>query len=777
MWSITRVFFSIAVVAGIAALFIVVYLQQQLPDVNTLKDVRMQVPLRVYSADKQLIAEYGEQRRIPVKLANVPPQLINAVLATEDRRFYQHPGVDIRGLLRASMALLTSGGDRSQGGSTITMQVARNFFLTREKSFIRKINEILLAFKIERELTKDEILELYLNKVFFGKRAYGVAAAAEVYYGKKLDNLTIAEMAMIAGLPQAPSAINPISNPKAAYARRKHVLESMYEYGFITEAEFTKAVDSTVAARYHGADITVPAPYVGDMVLQELLSYLGEDVYNLGYKVYTTIDSRMQQAANNAMQNGLLGYSERHGYKGPEQHWTAINPADKAALERWQKSLQAIPSVNNLQMAAILSVTDNSATALLGDGKTITLSWENIKWAKAHNQTKASDFLAPGALVRVRYVQTPELSAWRLAQIPKIQGALVALNPQDGALLALTGGYSYQLSKFNRATQAERQPGSSFKPFIYSAALAKGYSAATIVNDAPIVVHDYSVGWWRPQNNTRKFYGPTRIRVGLAKSLNLVSIRLLELIGVKYAVNFITNFGFTKEQLPAGLSLALGTLVTTPLQMANSFGVFANGGYAVTPHYVQSIIDINGEQIFTASPAYACSACENGEVSTFSENQAPHVISSDNAYIMTSMMQDVITKGTAVRAQSLGRSDLAGKTGTSNDQRDTWFVGYNSDIVASVWSGFDEDSASTGEYGSNLALPMWIDFMRVALEGMPEHTLARPADIRTERIDPKTGQLARSGPGIMEIFAAGTNPPQAAPAAANNPYVEGESLF
>ncbi|MFI4954699.1 MAG: penicillin-binding protein 1A [Gammaproteobacteria bacterium] len=775
MWSITRVFFSIALVAGIAALFLVVYLQQQLPDVNTLKDVRMQVPLRVYSADKQLIAEYGEQRRIPIKLADVPPQLINAVLATEDRRFYQHPGVDIRGLLRASLALLTSGGDRAQGGSTITMQVARNFFLTREKSFIRKINEILLSFKIERELTKDEILELYLNKVFFGKRAYGVAAAAEVYYGKKLNQLTLQEMAMIAGLPQAPSAINPISNPKAAFARRKHVLESMYEYGFITEAEFKKAVDSPIAARYHGANIAVPAPYVGDMVLQELLSYLGEDVYNVGYKVYTTVDSRLQQAANNALQNGLQGYSERHGYHGPEQQWKAINLQDKVSLARWQQSLQAIPTVNSLLPAAILNVKDDSAVALLANGKTITLSWDNLKWAKAYDQNKARDFLLPGAVVRVRLVKNQDVESWRLAQVPKIQGALVALNPQDGSLLALTGGYNYQLSKFNRATQAERQPGSAFKPFIYSAALNKGYSAATIINDAPIVVHDYSVGWWRPQNNTRQFYGPTRIRVGLAKSLNLVSIRLLQLIGVSYAVDFITKFGFTKDQLPHGLSLALGTLVTTPLQMTNAFGIFANGGYAVTPHYVRSIVDVNGQEIFTANPTHACMGCETGEVSTYGENQAPQVISSDNAYIMTSMMQDVINKGTAIRAQSLGRKDLAGKTGTSNDQRDTWFVGYNANIVATVWSGFDEDSASTGEYGSNLALPIWIDFMQVALEGQPENTLPQPSDIITKRIDSRTGQVT-SGPGIVEFFAPGTVPSRAAPAAAN-PYVEGESLF
>lgn len=775
MWSITRVFFSVALVMGMAALFLVVYLQQQLPDVNTLKDVRMQVPLRVYSADKKLIAEYGEQRRIPVKLADVPPQLINAVLATEDRRFYQHPGVDLRGLLRASVALLASGGDRTQGGSTITMQVARNFFLTREKSFIRKINEILLAFKIERELTKDEILELYLNKVFFGKRAYGVAAAAEVYYGKKLNELSLQEMAMIAGLPQAPSAINPINNPKAAYARRKHVLESMYEYDFISEAEFAQAVNSPVATRYHGANITVPAPYVGDMVLQELLSYLGEDVYTVGYKVYTTVDSRLQQAANDALQNGLQAYSERHGYHGPEQKWDAINLQDTKALARWQQSLHAIPTINTLKPAVILSVKQDAATALLGDGKIITLSWDNIKWAKAYNQNKASDFLAPGFVVRVRPIYNAEgLESWRLAQVPKIQGALVALNPQDGSLLALTGGYNYRLSKFNRATQAERQPGSAFKPFIYSAALSKGYSAATIINDAPIVVHDYSVGWWRPQNNSRQFYGPTRLRVGLAKSLNLVSIRLLQLIGVGYAVDFITKFGFSEDQLPRGLSLALGTLVTTPLQMTHAFSIFANGGYAVTPHYVQSIVDINGQEVFSANPARACSGCEQGEVSTYGENQAPQVISSDNAYIMTSMLQDVIKKGTAIRAQSLGRNDLAGKTGTSNDQRDTWFVGYNSDIAATVWSGFDDDSASTGEYGSNLALPIWIEFMQVALKGMPEHTLAQPSNIVTAHIDPRTGQ--RSSAGIVEYFAPGTVPAQGAPVAAN-PYVEGESLF
>lgn len=762
MWSLTRIFASFFIVLGLAGLLVAFFLQQQLPSVETLKDIRMQVPLRVYSADKQLIAEYGEQRRIPVQLADVPQSLIDAVLATEDRRFYQHPGVDMRGLLRASINLLASGGERSQGGSTITMQVARNFFLTREKSFIRKINEILLAFKIERELTKDEILTLYLNKVFFGKRAYGVAAAAEVYYGKKLDQLTLAEMAMIAGLPQAPSAINPINNPNAAYGRRKHVLENMLEYDFITQEQFDEAVNAPVKARYHGANIAVRAPYVGDMVLQELLEYLGEEAYTSGYEVYTTVDSRLQKAANTALQQGLLNYSERHGYRGPEQRWEAIQSSDKASMERWEKSLQAIPSVNDLQAAAILSMNTNSIKALMGDGKVITINSEGLKWARNSLST-----LKPGSVIRVRQLN----KQWRIAQVPKIQGALAALDPQSGALLALVGGFSYELSKFNRATQAERQPGSSFKPFIYGAALENGYSAATVINDAPIVVQDYSVGWWRPQNDNRQFYGPTRLREGLIKSRNLVSIRLLEMVGINQTVDFITKFGFSREQLPHSLSLALGSLTATPMQMTNAFAVFANGGFAVTPHYVEYIIDHDGEEIFKAEAKMACPECAaNSEgVTTFRENEAPQVISPDTAYIMTSIMKDVVAKGTGRRAMELGRKDIAGKTGTSNEQRDTWFVGYNSDVVATVWSGFDQDSLGTGEYGANLALPIWIDFMRVALKDKPEHSLPRPADIETAVIDPETGLLARPGEaGIKEIFAPGTVPSKTA--IADNPY-------
>jgi len=780
MWRITRILISGLTILTIAALLFAVYLQQQLPSVAALKDVQLQVPLRVYSADKKLIAEFGEQRRVPVKLTDVPPMLINAVLATEDRRFYQHPGVDFRGLMRASVHLLLSGGEKAQGGSTITMQVARNFFLTPEKSFIRKFNEILLAFRIEQELTKDEILELYLNKVFFGKRAYGVAAAAEVYYGKKLDQLTLAEMAMLAGLPQAPSAINPINNPKAAYARRTHVLESMYEYGFISQKEFDAAVNAPIEARYHGADIVVPAPYVGEMVRQELLNYLGKDIYTSGYSVYTTVDSRMQRAANNALQNGLLAYDERHGYRGPEQQWNAINPQDKNALVLWQQSLQAISTINDLQPAAVLTVSDKSVVALLSNGQTITIPWEGLSWAKkdlgnlrvSYNPKTAHDILKSGAVIRVRQ----QNKKWRLAEIPKIEGAIVALKPEDGSVLALTGGFSYELSKFNRVTQAERQPGSTFKPFIYSAAFSNGYTAASVVNDAPIVVQDYSTqGWWRPQNNSRQFYGPTRLRVGLTKSLNLVSVRLLEQVGIKKTIKHLTQFGFSEEHMNPTLSLALGTLVTTPLELTDAFAVFANGGYLVTPHYIKSIVDINNQTVYTANPPEACPECTSGAVTTFKENSAPQVISAENAFIMTSILQDVIKRGTGIKAMNLKRNDLAGKTGTTNDQRDAWFVGYNRNIIATTWVGFD-NYQPTGEYGSGVALPMWIDFMQVALANQPESPPEQPAGITTARIDPNTGLLARPGQAnaISEVFAPGTAPAQTAAMTVDN-AAEGEN--
>lgn len=787
MWRMTRILISSLIIVTIGGLLFAIYLQQQLPSVATLKDVQLQVPLRIYSADKKLIAEFGEQRRIPVKLADVPPQLVNAVLATEDRRFYQHPGVDVRGLMRASVHLLLSGGERAQGGSTITMQVARNFFLTPEKSFIRKFKEILLSFKIEQELSKDEILELYLNKVFFGKRAYGVAAAAEVYYGKKLNQLTLAENAMIAGLPQAPSAINPINNPKAAYARRTHVLESMLEYDFVTQKEFDTAMQTPVTTHYHGADIEVPAPYISELVRLELLNYLGEEIYTSGYRVYTTVDSRLQKTANRTLQNGLLAYDERHGYRGPEQQWNPINVQDKNALEQWEAALRAISPINSLQPAAVLTVNNDSAIALLANGEKITLPWNGLSWARkdlgnlrvGYNPKTAHDILKPGDVIRVRQAN----NQWRLAEIPKIEGAFVAMNPEDGSIYALTGGFSFELSKFNRATQAERQPGSTFKPFIYSAALENGYTAASVINDAPIVVQDYSTqGWWRPQNNSREFYGPTRLRVGLIKSLNLVSVRLLEQMGINKTIAHLTQFGFSKDQMSPTLSLALGTLVTTPLELTDAFAVFANGGYLVTPHYIDSIVNIDNQTVYSAKPPLACPECNTGAVPTFKENTAPQVISAENAYIMTSILQDVIKRGTAVRAQRLNRTDLAGKTGTTNDQRDAWFVGYNSKMVASVWVGFD-NYAPTGEYGSNAALPIWIDFMQTALANMPESPPVQPAGIESARIDPHTGLLARPGQAnaITEIFAKHTLPKQSA--AVENPYVEKgnaaqtESLF
>jgi len=590
----------------------------------------------------------------------------------------------------------------------------------------------------------------------------------------------LAETAMIAGLPQAPSSINPINNPPASAARRKHVLENMLEYKFITPEEFNTAINAPVATQYHGAHVGVDAPYVGEMVRQELLDYVGDKIYTSGYKIYTTVDSKLQQAANDALQNGLLAYDQRHGYRGPEKQWEPIKITDKSSLQRWQKLLKEITSIHDLKPAAVLSVANDSVDALLSNGHVITIPWTGLSWAKrdlgdlrvSYDPKNATEVVKPGDVIRVRQVN----NEWRLSQVPKIEGALVAINPQNGAVLALVGGYNFSQSKFNRATQAERQPGSAFKPFVYSAALANGYTAATIVNDAPIVINDWS-GWWRPQNHTRQFKGPTRLRVGLTESRNLVSIRLLQMVGIKKAIQQLTQFGFPRENLPASLSLALGTLVTTPLELTNAFAVFANGGYYVTPHFVQTIIDNNNSIIYSSNAPVACTECNTDTVVTRGENTAPQVITADNAFIMTSILSDVIKKGTAKKALVLNRNDLAGKTGTTNEQRDAWFAGYNMDIVASAWLGFDNYN-STGEYGTNAALPVWIDFMRVALEGKPEHPLPKPENIITASIDPTTGLRARKGQSnaIGEFFAPGTVPSGVASIRSENPYaIQGEN--
>ncbi|KTD24793.1 penicillin binding protein 1A [Legionella lansingensis] len=748
LWALLSLFFLFIV--GVSFLYL--YLESQLPDVDSLKTVRLQVPLRIYTQDGLLIQEYGEKRRIPVNYEDIPPMLIHAVLATEDQRFFEHPGVDIFGLGRATVRMIQTG-TKSQGGSTITMQVARNFFLTRKKTFLRKFNEILLAIKIDRELSKEKILELYLNKIYLGNRAYGVGAAAEVYYGKPLKELNLAELAMIAGLPQAPSTQNPIANPLAAKKRRDHVLERLLEEKYITEKEYQEAVTQPITAKYHGTNIEVSAPYVAEMIRQSLYEHFGPKAYTKGYKVYTTIKAPLQIAANKVIADNLLAYDRRHGYRGPVAQISGVDSQSPDALH---KLLAQYPVIDGLEPAVILAVGEKEVMAATRHGRNFTITWEGLSWARpalkngwmGRAPTKAQQIVAVGDIVYVRNQD----NKWQLTQIPQIEGALVALNPNNGALEALVGGFSFHKSKFNRATQSERQPGSSFKPFIYAAALDKGYTLATLVNDAPIVVDDPSqANLWRPHNVNLTFNGPTRLKDALVHSRNLVSIRVLDDIGFDYAINFISRFGFRKEKLPRALSLALGSLSVSPMELTAAYAVFANGGFRIEPYLIDHITDNNGEILLQAKPSIACDNCEPDKVDH--ATLAPRVIPSDIAFLMTSALKEVIQHGTGHAAKVLNRPDLAGKTGTTNDLVDAWFAGFNADLVVTTWVGYDNPQ-SLHEYAAGLALPMWIDFMRVALANMPERELPQPENVIAVRIDPSTGLLAKNNQAnaIVEYF-------------------------
>lgn len=739
-------------------------MELQLPNVDKLKDMHLQVPLKVYSSDGKLMAQYGAQRRIPVTLDQIPEQLQKALLAVEDARYYSHPGVDIIGIFRAAKAVISSG-KKVQGASTITMQVARNFFLTRKKSYLRKVKEILLALKIDKELSKAKVLELYLNKVYFGNRAYGVAAAAKVYYGKPLDQLTLAEMAMLAGLPQAPSTNNPIDNPALALVRRNHVLARMLEVEFIDQDTFNEAVKAPLTAKYHGEHTQVDAPYVAEMVRQVLYSEYGPQAYERGFKVYTTIDPKLQNHARESLKTGLLAYAERHGYHKPEMNLGSPDPANASD---WQKSLRKLNTVMGLQAAVVTKIDLQSIEAMISDGSTVGVRWAGLLWARPaldHGYVgsapkKASDIVHIGDVVWLRQLKSGH---WKLTQIPKVQGALISVNPHDGSIYALSGGFDYSLSNFNRATQAERQSGSNFKPFIYSAALEHGDTLATIINDAPVVMEDTGENTlWRPRNDTLKFYGPTRLKVGLTKSRNLVSIRLLQSIGIDYALGHVKRFGFDPEKLPHSLSLALGSGTITPLQNITGFAVFANGGYRVSPYFIDHITDQSEKIIYQATPLQACDSCITAAATDpkmLPENMAPQVLSPQNAYLMTTALQGVINSGTGRGARVLHRNDLAGKTGTTNKQIDAWFTGFNSKLLTTVWVGFD-DLSSLNEYGSRAALPIWIDYMRYALKGIPESTMPQPPGIVTVRIDPEDGLLASTDEkkAIFEVFKAGTEP-------------------
>lgn len=775
MYRALRIFIRLTLLGGVLAAGVVTalyfYLNPSLPATELLKDVRLQTPLRVYTRDRGLIAEFGEKRRIPVDIEQVPERVIQAFLAAEDDRFYQHPGVDYQGLLRAVFELVTTG-EKKTGGSTITMQVARNFFLSREKTYLRKLNEILLALKIERELGKDEILELYLNKIYLGQRAYGIGAAAQVYYGISLEELNLAQTATIAGLPKAPSRDNPVSNPARAQERRRYVLGRMLKLGFIDNDQFEEARSVPLTARLHELQTEAEAPYAAEMVRQEMIDRYGEEAYTRGFDVYTTLNREHQAFANQALRDTLHDYDDRHGYRGPEG---SVDPGDFAA------ALAARTEIGNLHPAVVTALDSDTITAEVRGVGTVVMDRKAWQWAKPHITTNhigdapksPEQFLALGDIIRVAELED---GIWRLTQIPQIEGAFVSLLPGDGAITALVGGYDFHYSKFNRVTQAKRQPGSGFKPIIYSAALEKGYTAASLINDAPVVFTDPGLeSTWRPENYSGRFFGPTRLRVALIKSRNLVSIRLLKSIGIGYAIDYAERFGLDTARLPHNLSLALGSGALTPLEMVGIYAVLANGGYRVTPYLIERIEDRAGQVLFQSDPAFVCPECllpettvtDDRSVAPLDEapNLAPQILTPQNAYLMQTLLRDVARVGTARRTRQLGRNDLAGKTGTTNDLRDAWFNGFQPTLVASAWVGFDDfSSLGNAETGGRAALPMWMRFMASALRNVPEMPLQEPPGMVRVRIDPVTGKPAPAGQAdaIFEVFRAEYAPRQPA---------------
>ncbi len=710
------------IVGGAGSYILYRIIEPQLPDIDSLLDVRYQIPMSVYSRDGKLIGHYGEKKRSPMNYAEIPRPTIQAFLAAEDDRFFEHPGVDYQGLLRAVFEFVRTG-EKRQGGSTITMQVARNFFLSNEKTFFRKLTEIMLAMKIESKLTKEQILELYLNKIYFGQHAYGIDAAAQVYYGKHVPELTLGETAMIAGLPKAPSTFNPVANPERATLRRDYVLRRMLVQDYIDQAQYNAAIQEPVNVSLHFPVIELDAPYTAEMVRSEMFQRYGDEAYTNGYKVYTTLDSRLQVASDKALRQALHDYDERHGYRGTKQRIDlAILKTDK----EWDEQLANMPDEGDTVPGIVLSVKERSAEVYLGRSGIVPLNWDGAKWAhKFLNQDaqgayprSVKDLIKPGDVIRLRLTENGE---WRLTQTPKVEGALVAINAKNGAILSMSGGFDFYHSSFNRVTQAQRQPGSGFKPVLYAAALDAGYTPSSVINDAPITFHDptQTGGEWRPQNFSGRYYGPTRLRDALVKSRNLVSIRLLREIGLDKAIETAKLFGFVDSELPRSLTLALGSGSATPLKMAQVFAVFANGGFRVDPYMIERIETQDGGVVFQATPLVACTNCDDEENKP--ANEAPRILTPQVHSMMNSMLQDVIRYGTATKALELRRSDIAGKTGTTNEQRDAWFNGYSPGLVAVSWLGFDSPKPlGEGETGGHTALPMWMYFMKEALNGIPE---------------------------------------------------------
>ncbi|MFO7551440.1 MAG: penicillin-binding protein 1A [Haliea sp.] len=756
------------------------YLNPGLPDVATLRDVKLQTPMQVFTREGDLIGQFGEQKRNPMQFEQIPAQFIQALLAAEDDRFFRHRGVDFAGLLRAVSELALTG-EKGSGGSTLTMQVARNYFLSLERTFMRKFNEILLAIKIERELEKEEIFELYFNRVFLGHRSYGFEAAAQVYYGSSISELSLAQHAMLAGIPKAPSRNNPISGPEGSLERRNWILGRMLGLGYIDRDAWASAVAEPVSASHHGAQLSFAAHYAAEMARQEMLDRFGMAAYTDGYKVYTTIGSELQQLAQETVVQGLITYDKRHGYRGPERQLPL--PAEDAgqdALALWQAALAETPVEAGLTPAIVTALGDRQVSILFRDGSSDTLLWDHgLRQASPYLSENSvgrapqdvADVVSVGDLIRVEQRQD---GSWQLAQVPAAQAALVSLNPDNGAIVSIVGGMGFENSKFNRATQARRQPGSSFKPFVYSAALEAGFTAASIINDAPVVLQDTSLeDIWRPENDGGRFYGPTRLRWALTQSRNLVSIRLLQQIGVPQLLRHVQRFGIDTSEFPQDLSLALGTHVMTPLELAAAYSVLANGGYAVTPWLIERVEDVDGNTIYQARPATVCRDCEDvaspaqedrelrmeeillGAPESDQPPRAERVMEERINFILNSILQDVIKRGTGRRALALGRNDLAGKTGTTNGPMDAWFSGYNRDVVTTAWVGFDNYTPlGRREFGGTAALPIWIEYMRFALRDSPDAERPLPPGIVHVRIDPDTGLLARPGQdnAIFEYF-------------------------
>lgn len=810
--------FTLLGIMGFIALYLAV--GPGLPEVESIRKIRLQTPMSIYSNDGQLIDEFGDKRRIPITLDQVPQDFINALLSTEDQRFYEHSGVDVLGVLRAFLNLAITQ-TKSQGASTITMLVARNYYLTREKRFSRKFTEMFLAWKIESELTKNEILELFINKIPFGHRAYGLGAASQVYYGTTLENLSIAKLATLAGIPKGQSIYNPVSYPDRALSRRTHVLGRMLAEKYITQEQFDEANAEPIKTQKYGANSLVSAPYLSEMVRREVIKKFGrERAYNDGLKIFTTLDPKLQANAKAAVIQGLEEYDRRHGYRGAEQHYEITDTTDETTMLTW---LNDIAIIADLHPALVTSVETEQASILFKTGESVILPLSSVEWAREYIDEnhrgktikEVNQVLAVGDIIRVRQVEAAnndKPAVYQLAQIPDVSGGLVTLKPNNGAIEVLVGGYDFSLNQFNMITQARRQPGSNIKPFIYSAAFNKQYTPASMINDMPIVESDITAeNYWRPKNNSDKYAGPTSLRRALTLSKNTVSVRLIREIGAKYAKQYLEEIGFPSQHMKPFLSLALGTAEFTPLEVANGYAVLANGGYRVTPFFIERIEDGNGQVLFEHQAIEVCVECESiikeqqaqeiadvessteveltkdreitsEEVKQVNKSQeqienefqnlprfpipeekiAPRVIEARNHYIVNHILQDVIQKGTAWRtlynAKSplLKRKDIAGKTGTTNDAKDAWFSGYNPQHVATAWVGFSDHSKKLGkrEFGGKAALPIWQKFMEATLADQPEQHFIRPEGLVTVRIDPESGLLATplTEKPIFELF-------------------------